>query len=332
MKNTFALIENMSTLVSKNFKKKYIKENLKCTGYLFNDSTINSNNTIVNFGKNINSILFLEKTYGWTPCHIKIKEEILAKISELNFLREKDKQKIITCLSDNSFSKLSTILTAIEDEIIDNLKDNLNTSDRSIFRNLRKIAKEFKSQLESESLYEELKEIIKNLNDYDLEVIKLINLLSQIKQTESLSKASKYITNIFDDLEEVEEIEDLSAFIEKTLLYEKFVLLNIAFCEDNLIFELPILTDSNLYQQIVTDLSIVKHFIFESLVPENIIYNKTKEQYELYNVTPIGINKDIEIDWMELLEGKKQFYHHANLSFSLSYNDIIESGVDINEY
>lgn len=332
MKNKSALIKIITTLVLKKFKENYIKESLRYDGDSFNDSFIKYDNMIVTFGKDVSAILFLEKTYGWTPCQAKIKEEILEKISELDFLEEKDIQKIITSLSNDNLPGLSNILKLIKNDIINELNDNLNTSERTILKNLKKIAREFKFQLKSESLYEELKEMIEQLDYCDFQVTSLITLLSKIKQTESLYKASKYVTDIFDDLEEVEDFGALSAFIKKTHLYEKLVLLNIAFCEYDLEFEIPISIDSSIYQKIVTDLSIVKHFIFENLVPENIIYNKTKDRYELYNVTPIGINEDIEINWMELLEGKKNFYHHENLSFSLSYNDIIESGVDINEY
>lgn len=322
------LIETTTIWVSKNIKGSYIKEDLIYNGYPINDSSVKYAKTTVHFGKSSQAISFLEKTYGWTPCYIRTKEEILSNIPELDFLEKKDIQTITTCILSNNPTKLSRTLNSIKESILDTLDYNLYECQQDVLINLKKLRKGSEDEVEKDNLYENFKK----LKNSELTPLELIDLLSKTKKTQSDHLKIKYISNIFYYLEEVEELEKISIFIEKARLYEKLVLLNIAFCKDELEFELPVSSDSNLYQQIVNNLSNVKHFIFESLTPENIIYNKTKERFELYDVTPIGKNEDIEINWMELLEGTKTFYHHKNLSLPLSYNDITELGVDISEY
>lgn len=322
------LIETTTKAVSKNIKGFYIKEDLIYNGHPINNSSVKYGKTTVHFGNSSQTISFLERTYEWTPCYIKAKEEMLSNIPELDFLEKKDIQTITSCILSNDPTKLSRTLNSIKESISDTLNCNLYEYQREVLINLKKLRKESEDETEKDNLYENSKK----LKNSELNPLDLIDLLSKPNQTQPNHLIAKYTSNIFYYLEEVEEFEKISTFIEKARLYEKLVLLNITFCKDELEFELPISSDSNLYQQIVNNLSNVKHFIFKSLTPENIIYNKTKERFELDDVTPIGTNEDIEINWMELLEGKKTFYHHKNLSFPLSYNDVIKLGVDINEY
>lgn len=327
MKNKLILTEYIIKLISKNFNEAYIKESLKYNQISIGNSTVKYAKTIMDFEKSNNSILFLEKNFNWTSCQAKTREEMLAKIPELDFLEETDSQNIITSILNDNVTKLAKVLTNVESDILETLENNLYEYEKEILNALKKIKKELKDRAKKNALYE----VTTKLKHSDLNALELIDFLSQIKRTDPVHSVLKSVSDIFYYLGEVEEVALLSSFIEKSRLYEKLVLLNIAFCEDELEFELPISTDSNLYQQIVSDLSCVKHFIFENLTPESIIYNKTKGQYELYNVTPIGTNKDIEINWMELLEGEQTFYHHKDIPFPLSYNDITECGVDINE-
>ncbi|MGL5351000.1 MAG: hypothetical protein ACRDA0_10640 [Cetobacterium sp.] len=327
-------IPTFDSLLESNLNPYYIAKEIKERGKFINNTVVKYDDwyIYINPYSDTKSVNFVGDFFNWESLIPYYKDDVTYFISNATALSRKVIRVVNDFLFNNDDNNILWFLKKQKNIYLKRLNKNLEENEEEIKKNLKKIISNFKEQLKMRGFYRELRETINKLDDSNLDVLKLKDLLYRITKTESLLKASIYITNIFNELEEIDEFNEISVLIDKINFYKKLLDLNIAFCKDDLDFELPISNDPNLYIKINNDLKIVKNFIFESLTPENIIYNKTKERFELYDVTPIGTNEDIEINWMELLEGTKTFYHHKSLSFPLSYNDVIKLGVDINEY
>lgn len=326
-------IPTFDSLLESDLNPYYIAKEIKASGKIINNIVVKYEDwhIYINPYSDTKSANFVENFFNWKSSIPYYKDDITDFMSNATALPTKVIKTLNKSLLNNDKYNLLRVLEKQKKRCLKQLNKNLEENKDEIEEILNKIKSRFKKQLKMKGFYKKLRETINKLTNSDLDVLDLIDLLSKIAKTEFLWETSKYVTDVFDELEEIDEFNEISILIDKINLYIKLLDLNITFCKDDLEFELPISNDPNLYVQINNDLKIVKNFIFESLTPENIIYNKTKKQYELYNVTPIGTNKDIEINWMKVLEGKKNFYSYKYLSFPLSYEEVFEAGVDINE-